>query len=581
MANNFNILVEYINGGLNDGGAAIQIADNELKTAQNIRYLENGGWYTRPGYIDAVLSTGNAKPFDGLYAMKDDSMIFGITNGKIYHNATGAMSLIYSGMTSGQSTQLDEYNGDVYLTNIIDGFKRIALSTIQTVVVAGATIQITVAAGQGWRFGTSGTININGDDITYSGRTNDVLTVTPATISSNHSIGDVISEVTSISGVNGSDVSFYGEKCLITGVPGTSGNTYTDSVAFYSETATAANPEKIYSFPAPNRELIGKGGAITATISTRDNTFVFKRRSIEYIYSIDPTSGAPLHKEVSSIYGVPGPDCVCQMGNVVAFFTGKEIKTLGLQSEIVTTFTIDPYFDKKIQRTLQTLDEDQSNAVLIFDPTRRYLKLWANANGQRVCFVYFIPSKTSNNRRFSGAWAIDLGKSADKAILWKNDIYWSATDLIFQDEFGQDDNGSPIAVVVESKEFTAGSFIEPDEWHKLAFVGSMGENSEFDLSIYVDNTVVATETVTAAEMVTPTSGFPIGTSNIGYNSIGGGGGSLATVYPFNFPLEKLMMGIGSKCWYRIESNATTTAYQIDQVSFFGEKFSDEALSDDR
>lgn len=581
MPQNFNILVEYINGGLNDSGAAIQIADNELKTAQNVRFLENGGFFTRPGYIDASLSTGQARNFDGLYAMDDNSLVFGINNGKIYHNATGSMnSLIYSSMTAGKRTKMKEYNGDVYLTNTTDGFKRIAISTIQTALTAGVSTTVTVEAGQGWRFGTSGTINVNGDDITYTGRTNDVLTITAATIATNQSVGATITEVTSISGVNGSDLAFYGEKCLVTGVPGTSGNKYTSSVVFYSETATSANPEKIYSFLSANRELIGKGGTITAIISTRDNAFVFKRRSIEYIYSIDTTSGAPLHKEVSSIYGVPGQNCVCQMGNMVVFFTGKEIKTIGLQSETVNTFTIDPYFDKKIQITLQSLDEDQSDALIIFDNKRKYLKLWANAGGQRVCFVYFIPTKTSNNRRFNGAWAIDYGKSADQAIVWKNDVYWSASDYIFLDEFGQDDNGSPIAVKVESKEFTAGNFMEPDEWRKMCMVGSMGENSSFDLTIYVDNTAVATETLSASTYITPSNGYPIGSSAIGLVGIGAGA-SLATVYPFDFPFEKVFLGVGSKCWWKIESTATTTAYQIDQVSLFGEKFGDEALSDDR
>jgi hypothetical protein len=581
MANIFKILVEYINGGLNDGGPAIQIADNELKTAQNIRVLENGGWFTRPGYIDAGLSTGENARFDGLYALDDNSLVFGIINGKIYHNGTGSMnSLIYSSMTAGKSTEMKEYNGDVYLTNTTDGFKRIAISTLQNNLTAGVTGFLTVAAGQGWRFPTSGTVNINGDDITYSSRTNDILTIDASTVAVNHIIGEPVVEVTSVSGVNGSDLDFYAEKCFVTGVPGASGNTYTDSVAFYSETATAANPEKVYDFPTGNRELIGKGGGITAIISTRDNMFIFKKRSIEYVYSIDVTSGAPLHKEISSIYGVPGPGCVCQMGNLVVFFTGKEIKTIGLQSETVNTFTIDPYFDKKIQRTLQNLDEDQSDAVLIFDNKRKYLKLWANYNGNRICFIYFVPTKANNSKRFSGAWSIDIGKSADRAIIWKDDLYWSSTDIIFQDEFGQDDNGAPISVVVESKEYTANNFFEDDEWRKLALIGAMGENSQFDLYIYVGNTIVAEHTVTASELITPIGGFPIGTSVIGYNVVGGGRTGSATVYPFDFPFEKLMLGIGSKCWYRIESNATTTAYQIDQVSFIGENFTDESLADD-
>lgn len=579
----FEIPIEYINGGLNDGGAAIQIADNELKTAQNIRFLESGGFYTRPGYIDSSNSTGQAKAWDGLYAMDDNSLVFTITNGKIYHNGSGSMnSLIYSTMTVGKKTFMKEYNGDVYLTNPTDGFKRIAISTLQNQVNLG-TGTLEVAAGQGWRFGTSGTINVNGDDITYTARTDDLLTISTPTIAVAHSPGEYVTEVTAPANTPaGTALAFWAEKCLVIGVQGTLGNKYTDSTLFYSETATAATPEKIYSFLSSGRELIGKGGTLTAIISTRDNTLLFKRRGIEYVYEIDASSGAPLHKEISSIYGVPGPDCVCQMGNVVVFFTGKELKTIGLQSETVNTFTLNENFDKKIRRTLALLDEDQSDAVLIFDNKRRLLKLFANYNGQRICFVYLVPGATNNNKRFSGAWSIDVGKNADKAVIWKNDLYFSASDMLFQDEFGQDDNGSPIHVIAECKEFTANKFMEPDEWHKVAFVGAMGEGASFDLTVYVDNTAVATDTAEASDLVTPSGGFPIGASPIGYAVLGGGGtGGNTTIYPFDFPFEKALLGVGYKCWWRIESNGTFTSYQIDQTSLFGERFGDEALSDDR
>lgn len=583
MANRFNILVEYLNGGLNDGGAAIQISNNELKTAQNLRYLESGGFYTRPGYLDSENSTGEAKKWDGLYAMEDNSLVFAVTNGKIFHNGSGSMnSLIFSSLTAGKTTFMDEYNGDVYLTNTTDGFRRIAISTLQSALTAGVSTTLTVEGGQGWRFGSSGIINVNGDDITYTSRTNDVLTITAATVTNNHAIGEYVTEMSAPAGApNGSALAFYAEKCFVIGVPGTSGNKYTSSTAFYSETAIASTPEKVYSFLSSGRELIGKGGDLIAIISGRDNLFLFKRKSIEYVYSIDASSGAPLHKEISSIYGVPGPFCVTQMGNLIVFFTGKELKTIGFQSEAASTFTIDSFFDKKIQKTLQLLDEDQSDAILIFDKKRKLLKLWANYSGQRVCFVYFLPTKANNDKRFSGAWSIDIGKDADRATVWKNDIYWSSADLLFRDEFGLDDNGSPIHVVMETKEFTAGNFIEPDEWQKVALVGAMSEGGSFDLTVYVDNTPVATENVTAANLITATGGYPIGQSPIGYQTLGGGGDGSITIYPFNFPFEKALLAVGSKCWIRIESNLILTAYQIDQVSFIGERFSDEALTDDR
>lgn len=587
MANRFNIQVEKLNGGLNDQSAASQIRDNQLKTALNVRYLADGGFYSRPGYLNSGLATGEGVEWDGVGSLPDNSLMLCVTNGKIFHNGNGSMtSLVGTGLTAGVRTRIREYNGDFYLTNTTDAYTRVAVSTLASNLTAGVSTSLTVAAGQGWRFGTSGTIRIDGDDITYTSRTNDVLTITAATVTSNHTAGATtfVTEVTQPSGApKALDVAFWAEKAFAIGVLGVAGNKYTDATTFYSATANIANPEYIYNFTSggAGTELIGKGGGNTAIISTRDNLFIFKKRGIEYFYGIDSTSGAPLHKSISEIYGVPNPDCVTQMGNNVVFFTGKEIKTIGIQDESVYTFTIDPYFDANIQRTLQVLDDDQDDAAIIFDTKKKLLKLWVNYQGQRICFTYFIPNRISATQQYTGGWSVDTGKNAKLLIYWNDEVYWAGfgEDILYQDEVGYEDNGTPIEVIADTKDFTGSNFINPDEWQKGAIDGYMVAGSQFDWTIYVDDVAVATMTVDDS-YISSSGGFPIGNQGVGLGIIGGGGSSQALAFNFKKIIEKALIAVGSKCYIRFYSNSLSSAFGINLLQLSGETFGEEALTDD-
>ena len=536
------IISENFNGGEVYSIEPILMKPNELQKAVNVRYRLGGGFTNRPGFEEKIMTNftgvGSNGP-QGMFAFSDNEVYIAI-NGKIFvtnSDFSDAFEL-YSGLDTSATVEFLEYMGDIYVMNGVDVPLRMMRTVTATALSAGVSASLDVKTGQGFRFGTSGTVRVISslgyDDITYSARTNDTLTVTAGTVSYSHPIGSLIYEVKTISGAY--KVAFGAEfqnTWFAAGNSGESTKTFSKNTLFWTVGATGLNPEKFYDFTGSGSGIIPAGDKsdIVGLLKTKTYLLIFKSKSILYCSGFN-SSNIPILEPLTEIYGAAGPRAFTQVGDQVVVFTGRAIKQVGEQENLANIApSINAGFDDKIFKWFAELDEDQSDAVLHYNPDQKLLKLWCNLGGVRTCRVLDTNIQEQ-------PWSRDTNKNASCAVFFKGETFWGSDSeaKIFQDEVGYDDNGIGIRSEVKLADFNAGTSRISKYFQYQYLRGLLGEGTEITVNIYFDDVLIQTYTLTD-DLVSVSGGTPIGRVLIG-GGIATSEESATLGYPFE--IEKLL-----------------------------------------
>lgn len=535
-----SIISENFNGGEVASVEPVLLRPNELQKAINVRFRLGGGFLPRPGFARTAwtnfTSVGTEKIL-GLFAGSEE--IYIAVNGKIFASLPDVSDAleIHTGLDTDADVEFHEVNGDIYALNGVDLPLRIARSTTATALVSGVSASLSVAAGQGWRFGTSGTLQVisslGTDAITYTARTDDVITTTAATVSYSHPAGSTVFEVKTITMPKCAFGAEFQNTFFAAGNTGESGQNYQGNTLFYSRGASGANPEYYYDFSGSGAGYIpvGDKSGIVGLLKTKTYLLIFKSTSIHYCSGFD-SNGIPQLASLTETYGAASKRSFAQVGDQILVFDGKSIKQVGEQEGLQNAIpSVNAQFDDKIFKRLADLDQDQSEACMTFNKDHKLVKLWAVDNGTKVCFVF-------DTNIAEQPWSRDLSKNPSCACVFKGETFWGSDSqpLVYQDELGYDDDGNEILVEVQTADFNVG-VTRLSKFFKTLFIhGLLGEATEVTVNVYADNDLIQSFTLTDS-LVTASGGQPIGRARIG-SGIASGAEAATNGYPFE--IEKLL-----------------------------------------
>lgn len=543
MATPFTPIVsENFNGGEVFAVEPILLKPNELQKAINVRFKLGGGFISRPGFAEMSWANftgiGTGK-IQGMFATADE--IYIAVNGKIFvtlGNLSNAFEL-YSGLDTSADVQFLDFQNDIYVMNGVNFPLRIARTTIASGLTAGVSTSIVVSTGQGWRFGNSGTVRVISslgfDDITFTAKTNDTLTVTAGTVDFSHPAGSLIFEVKSTTAPKIGIGAEFLNVWWGAGNPGELTKTYQGNTLFYSRIATGINPEYFYDFAGSGSGFIpvGDKGDIQGLIKTKTYLLILKKTSIYYCDGFT-ASGIPNIQPLSDVYGTAGKRAFSLVGDQVITFTGKSIKQVGEQENLGGSAvpSVNPQFDDKIFKKLQSLDENQSTAVLHFNQSHKLMKICVKDAGGDTVIVF-------DTNIAEQPWSRDTGKPMACAVTFKGETYWGSNSepKIFQEEVGYDDNGIGIRVETQTADFNANNTRLSKYFQYYFLYGLLGENTVVTVKIYFDGELIQQFTLTDA-LITPSGGSPIGRVRIGGGGIAISDSLGLLGYPFE--LEKLL-----------------------------------------
>jgi len=536
-----SIIIENFNGGEVLSIEPDLLASNQLQKAINVRFSKAGGVTNRPGYEEKALAgVVDTSKIQGAFATASE--VFFVANGNLYVTLEDFSDafIIKSGLSATATCRFLEYTGNVYMFNGVDELQWIKIATSLTPLVAGVSSSLSLQAGQGWRMPNTGNIYVvsssGSDEILVTAKTNDVLTIAAATVNYSCAAGYKAYYVESIPEAVAPKFSCGVEfqNVFLAAIPtGKPGENYQGNTLFYSAGGTGVAPESFHDFVSAPAGFIpcGDGGDITALGKTKTYAVLTKKNSCFVISGFDPTGGFPLVEPVTTAYGAAGPECMALVGDQMILFTGKELKQFGEQVGLNNMVpSINARFDDKIFTYLKELDEDQSDAVMSFNPAQKLLKVWVNDGGGRTCVVY--DDKID-------AFSRDYNKPASVVFVYKDETFWGSQveAKIFQDEIGFDDNGLAILSQIITAEFSAGNPRLSKYFKTLYISGKLGEGTKVNVKIYFDSVVVQEFSLTAALLVDSVNGTPIGRNRIGGTVIGSSAmGTLA----YKFVIEKLL-----------------------------------------
>lgn len=517
-----------------------------LSVAENCRFIREGGCRTRNGFeqkADLALD----QPVDDLETHPLFNVLFAKSSTKIEQSLNGTTFYdIGLTQTAAEKTYLFPFRKDMFAINKTDSGVRIAISTTATALVAGVSTSLTVRTGDGAQFGTSGTIYIEGDAITYTARTGDVITVTAATIAANHAIGTVVTETSTPSGFpKGSCMAELEGSAIVGGVSA-------DPTALYwSEPSSPGSPQLFYSFPATYVKSLPSD--ITALRSGNSVLLIGMKKGIQYSTGFDIQTGVLLTFPLSDVLGIPGARCIVKMDDEFAILTNEgrilPVAQTDAGFRIIQNpddpkndmdYAVQGYIQRNIDR--QTLDEN----FIHYDPgTRELSAVIRMKTGITREFVY---------QRDIRAWSNDTGKNFRCKALFKGRTYAGddGDSFIHLDNEDWTDNGAPINVRLVTGVMRAGRRGITSDWLMHTFGGLLNATGEFYMRVVIDGEIVENKQYKAAPdgggdslqeymLMDVDTGNPIGSGQIGSEQIGSGG-SVADAFAFIVPYEFGMEG---------------------------------------
>lgn len=522
-----SIRIDNFNGGVVTSVDPLLLSSNQLQYGKNIRFSKAGGVTNRSGYSKVNFNTflSSVGQIDGAYAT--DSEVLFVNNGKVYvtlEDLSDAFEII-SGLTVGAFCRFYEYSGNVYVFNGIDELKRINISRITTTLVAGVSTSVVVKNGNGWRFPSSGTVkvltSVGLDDITVTSKTNDTLTITAGTVSNNAPIESKIYFVQSISDSTANQrfqaYLEFKNRGLAAIPSGKAGSIFTSNTLLVSRAAaTITNIDYFHDFvgSGANAYPIGGKGELTGIFATKNYVAVTKKNSTFVVSDYNSSTGVPIIEPVTEAYGATGPNAGGLVGDQLILFGGKQIKQFGEQVGLNNvTPSFNAKFDDKIHNYLATLEDDQTDAILLFNPEHRLMKLWVRKDGSRVCIVY--------DDKIDG-WSFDFNKPASCAFLYKGKTYWGSEfePKLFLDEDSNDDDGNDIEHEFATATFDAGSSRLSKYFQYLFIKGKIGETTSIIVQIYYDNVLTQEHTITAKNAIKSSTSDILGLKTIGLGGVG-------------------------------------------------------------
>lgn len=530
----FEARAENMNGGLNlntERGLKFE----EISYGEALRFERGAGIMTGPGYLLSGLVEEGGAGRGSLEAnrIRPTAWVKAGTKIKYSHDAvtwydTGAT---VTDLIRQAFVEIDD--GDILSSNQIDDNLRFAVAPLQDAITAAST-EVEVGAAYIDKFDAAGgTVTIRGDTIAYTGTNTGTGKLTGVTgiDAGGHPAGELVVEWTepsSFQTYKGNILFKFQSRVLMAGILGF------EHVVAYSAIADLANPQFYWDFDGNGAYQKEMPMRITAAIAGEKTGYILGDPGVHQILDFDLQSGALLTQELSPIEGAYNPDCVVNMGGIVAF--------MGRNRLFPITLTLDPAaqaspylgneFDRPLRPWLQShdsIDEQADVAFLKLDTSQNLLKMGASVDGALETYVHdndveshgFLPKE---NRPIGTSFMLN-GRS-----------YFVHRDngKCFEDDIGRTNDGAPIAHIITTGEIEADNGRRYMKGQYVTYEGWMTQGTLHTLKVYIGGSSEPSfeQEYSWEDLITLQSGRPIGLRGVGLTTAGGSGGGSVTVYKF-------------------------------------------------
>lgn len=560
-----NIVAPNYGGGLNTSeGPEISkdgLSPTQLTQAYNWRFTGSGGCSTRTGF-ELQSNIGTSAKIDNLWTHEPYSVMFGKSDTAIYQTLDG-LTWYTIGVTR-TATETEDFSSiekDVHVTNATDSYTRIAVSTISAINSGAGTMSVRV--GDGGKF-ASATFYVRGTAITGGTISGDNYTGLSG-LTGSMAIGDIVTQTTAPSGAPKATCLGLLEGATLAG--GVSANR---AVLYYSAHATPDNPEFAYDYSANGASFKFLPTDIVDIGSITGGAIIALKKGLHYASTFEVTSEELLTTEIHVNFGGINNKCLVQGQKMTYLLDARNKRIIPIISDVNGVSVVDDPLNQRknldypVQGFMSTIDTDQTNSGTSFDPVTTEVKFTVIKNGISYDVVF---------QENVGRWSIDLGKNFRCRALFNGRI-WAGSDSsddIYLENEGYTDNGVEINHRLVSAVYTVDDKRMTMEFLNFICGGILSTLGEFTLRMYVDDTKVFDELITADELVlkglmSRTSGTPIGAGTVGDTTIGSGG-TAPTGYRFTCPYDILFSGESYQFEIEIMDEGTQMELRDSRLDF--------------
>lgn len=319
--------------------------------------------------------------------------------------------------------------------------------------------------------------------------------------------------------VSGTFNPLFGE--VYNGVNFVSGVEDFENFVFSSKFATAASPALIYNF-AGGATTYGDGNQYAFPSRV---TGIKKMGSVLVVFTVDGpwfTTGVTTVQTGSSSFvtkfefqpiigasGCTNNKAIAVVGDDLFYLTPeREIKSIkramtGDFSALSVPLSI------KIQQFItDEIDLDTSDTFMVYNDIEKEVYVFfktKDAIFNNICLVGDLNKPNSNG---VPEWFIDTNKPFSCGAVWKGKTYFGSATIgqVYIDNEGYaDDDNADILTERYSKEFNMNNPTVYKNFREFVWFGEITESTEVEIDVYVDDVLVATETVDANDLLSQDS----------------------------------------------------------------------------
>ena len=298
-----------------------------------------------------------------------------------------------------------------------------------------------------------------------------------------------------------SGITFWKERMILWGVILDSGADSSENTVYMSKFASLTALEDIISFDVAGtaaKEMVGKGGAVTNVIATRDYIYFFTETETYFASEADvnaATGGTPAQL-LSNKYGCINDDCAADLGNGTIVFLTQSNRIIAIKIATDSGATIvfpDESFDQDIRNTLETLDDNQTASHFFYHSGKRVFYAQVQIDSTKITLVYdnnlgkWLPP--DSNKVFS-AYYERLG------ILYATDLF---DDTIYQIDLGTKDNDQDIDCVMATGTYRH-STLTTAKWLNVEMSGSITQDTDITWTGSVDKSTSVEKTISSSNL---------------------------------------------------------------------------------
>jgi hypothetical protein len=334
--------------------------------------------------------------------------------------------------------------------------------------------------------------------------------------------------------MNGSD--WFGKLSWTTyTVPSTGVSNFAPSfsVVFNSShwaSGWSANPNKVYKSVADNYEDFNSSGSDTFTFSetitgltaSSQALFYFTKNTISVTWpnDIQDTAWTITYttRTLQTTEGATNNACIVEVGSNVYYLSSSNAINMIAQGANLYGYEVMDLSERAysgISKLMQSLDKDQSSAFGYLLPWEMLIKWFFRSVGSTfndVCVIYDITKDKFlvDGQKYFYDWVF---------FKWNNYTVSMIEPKVYQDEYSQDDEWSPIPFEYRTKEYYVSESTMKKILRESRLLLDINELASLTQTIWMDGALVDTKTLEWSD-VFPSGWWGIGTNEIWSYAIG-------------------------------------------------------------